>query len=105
MRHLITITVLSTLIFVGACGSPAPAPPAPTGGGKQVDPATAGAIAGRVSFSGAPPARETIRMNADPACMQAGGANQQSESAIVAADGSVENVFVYVKDALSDYSF
>jgi plastocyanin len=70
-----------------------------------VDPATAGAIAGRVTFVGTPPAPEAIRMNADPACLQTSGTSRTSDTVLVSPDGSLQNVFVYVKDAFSEYTF
>jgi hypothetical protein len=48
---------------------------------------------------------ETIRMKTDPACEQAAGGPNTSETAIIAPDGSLANVFVYVKEALDDYAF
>ncbi|HYN10201.1 MAG TPA: carboxypeptidase regulatory-like domain-containing protein [Vicinamibacterales bacterium] len=97
--------VVASLLLVSACSSPAPPPP-PSGGGKQVDQATAGAVTGRVTFDGQVPAAETIRMNTDQKCVQGAGPNPQSDAVLVAADGSLKNVFVYVKDGLdSAYSF
>ncbi len=80
--------------------------PSPSQGGKLVDPTTAGAIAGRVMFNGTPPARETIRMGTDQVCQQNAGPNPQSDAVIVADDGALKNVFVYIKDGLDpDYTF
>jgi plastocyanin len=108
MKTLTSLSLACALATFAACGStpaPGPAPAAtPAGAGKHVDPDTAGSVTGKATFKGTPPKAETIRMAADPACMAAGGANT-SESAIVAADGSVANVFVYVKDALDGYAF
>jgi plastocyanin len=39
---------------------------------NPVDPATAGAVTGKVSFMGTPPKAETISMSSDPRCMNAG---------------------------------
>ncbi len=108
MRPIVFFScALATLITVASCGS-APTPPAvKAGAGKHVDPATAGAITGHVSFEGAPPTVSTIRMGVvDPACVQAAGSNQTAgDAAIIAPDGSLGDVFVYVKDALDDYTF
>ena len=56
-------------------------------------------VSGKVSFSGAPPSREKIKMAADPVCLQ------QHKDAVLVEDvvvtnGGLQNVFVYVKDGL-----
>ena len=106
-KSLASISLFGALALSAACGStPAPAPAAAVapGAGKHVDPDTAGSVTGKVTFRGTPPKAETIRMAADPACAAAGVTNT-SETAIVAADGALANVFVYVKDALDGYTF
>jgi plastocyanin len=96
---------MSVAIFVAACGSK-PEAPAPTGGGKKVDPATAGAITGKISFEGTPPAPDTIRLGVDQACVQAAGASAKSDAVLVSAAGGLQNAFVYIKDGLDPaYSF
>jgi plastocyanin len=96
--------VVLALLFLSACSSPPPPPPA--GGGKQVDQATAGAVTGHVKFDGQAPPAETIRMYTDQKCVQGAGPNPQSDAVLVGADGSLKNVFVYIKDGLDPaYSF
>jgi hypothetical protein len=97
-------------VSVVACGggnkeTAAPAESAASGGGGQkVDPATAGDINGVVAFEGTAPKNEPIKMNADPVCVKENTTPQQQETYEV-ADGKLANVFVYVKDGLSAYSF
>jgi plastocyanin len=94
------------LLLGAACGSQATPPPAALAAGKQVDQATAGAITGRVVFEGTPPPIETIRMGTDQACVQGAGPNPQSDAVLIAGDGALQNVFVYVKDGLDPaYTF
>ncbi len=99
----VTLATLSA-----ACGSE-PAPPAPVagaGGGMAVDAATAGAVSGRATFSGTPPAAEILRMGTDAACIGPDGPDQPSDAVLVDATGGLANVFVYVKDGLdAKYSF
>jgi len=105
MASLIRVLVLVSFVLSSACGSsPAPAsPPAP--GGKTVDPATAGSVTGRVSFTGTVPPAEIIRMNTDRNCVQNAGPNPQSDALLV-ANGALQNVFVHVKDGLdASYTF
>jgi plastocyanin len=104
MRFLPIICSIAGLSLVISCTStPGPAPA--TGGGKHVDAATAGALTGRVTFEGTPPAPEALKMDADPACAENSGPNPKSDAVLV-KDGGLQNVFVYVKDGLDPtYSF
>jgi plastocyanin len=104
MRTLVC-TVFVAALAAAACGggqssSSTPAPAAPVT--NPVDPATAGAVAGKVTFMGTPPAAETISMSSDPRCMNPGA---KTEAVMVAGDGSLQNVFVYVKDGLGNLKF
>jgi plastocyanin len=63
-----------------------------------IDQSTTGAISGTVHFTGKAPAPMKIDMGFDPACaMSPRGENFSSP--IVAKDGKLANVFVYVKNA------
>jgi plastocyanin len=106
-RVLVPIPALVLLSATTACqSSSTPPPPAVTGGGKTVDAATAGSIAGRVTFTGTPPAPEMLKMASDPACVQASGPNVQSDAVLISADGALQNAFVYIKSGLDPaYSF
>ena len=63
---------------------------APTGGA---------AISGKVTLSGTAPAREKIKMAADPACMQQ-HPDVVLKQDVVANNGSLQYVLVYVKEGL-----
>jgi plastocyanin len=100
---------LTLAASVVACGggkeTAAPAETAAAaGGGQRVDPATAGEVNGVVAFEGTAPKNEPIKMNADPVCVKANTTPQEQETYVV-TDGKLANVFVYVKDGLSAYSF
>jgi plastocyanin len=107
MRHILSASCLLALgLAVANCGgTPAPPPAQHATPGKRVDPTTVGTIAGRVTFEGARPVLESIRMNADASCVQAAGPTAPNESAVIAADGGLQNVFVYIKDDFNDYTF
>ena len=77
-------------------------PPAPLV--SPVDAATAGNIVGRIAFEGPPPQAAVVRMDSDPNCVRP-GATVTDEAVVVADDGAVQNVFVYVKDGLGDLRF
>ncbi|MBI4263590.1 MAG: hypothetical protein HY657_04385 [Acidobacteria bacterium] len=97
----IALAAASAACGGGSTQSEAPAtPPAPLV--NPVDPATAGAIAGRVAFEGTAPKPAPIRMDSDPNC-QAGGATDQT--ILLGQGGALQNVFVYVKDGLGDLRF
>ena len=107
MRHLIPTALFALATSLAACSSPASAPPpaAAPATGKTADPATAGSVTGHVSFEGTRPAVEMIRMAMDPVCLQNAGTNVASDTVMIAADGSLQNVFVYVKDNFDGYTF
>ena len=72
----------------------------------QVDPATAGAITGKVSFEGTAPRMRRISMAAVPECegLHKGQA-VLSEQVVLNDDGTLSNVFVYIKGGLEGKSF
>lgn len=86
--------LLVSALVSSACGSdvrqPAPAR-TPTGG----------IIAGRVTLRGRAPAVEPLRMGFVPECMELAGSNPTSDTAVVANDGAIANVFVYIEDGLA----
>jgi plastocyanin len=97
------VLALAFVPGVAACG----------GGGQQpaaeqaapipnpVDPATAGAVAGAVTFEGTPPAPQRISMNSDPNCANPSAVTET----VVVNGGALQNVFLYVKDGLGDLRF
>lgn len=94
--------------LAAACGSNVADEPAArtTPAGKPVDAATAGTIAGTVTFTGTVPPPEILRMSTDKNCVQEGGPNPQSDALLVGAGGALRNAFVYVKDGLDPaYAF
>lgn len=91
-------------LLAAACGNTAPAAEAPVSSG--IDPATAAVVTGRVRFEGPAPAPETLRIDADRACVALSGSSQQpGESILLGENDALQNVFVYVKDGLGRRSF
>ena len=101
------LMVMVLAVGASACGggspeNPSPATTAPIA--NPVDAATAGNVAGRITFEGTPPKLGLVRMDSDPNCVQQGAA-ATDETVIVGDGGALQNVFVYVKDGLGDLRF
>jgi plastocyanin len=90
------------LLLLAACGSsPRPATDAEASlPVAQVDPATAGSISGRVLFTGARPAMPVIDMSSNPQCERQHHTPQKAETVVVNTNGTLRNVFVWIKDGL-----
>jgi len=123
MQNLFRVIAIGSLAFgLAACGggeSPptgtdaepaagteggAEAPAAPEGA-SAVDPATAGSISGKVTFSGSAPANEAIDMAGEADCASQYTSEPSQETYVVGGDGSLGNAFVYIKDGLGDMAF
>ena len=92
-------------LLAAACGggTTEQTPPAPAVTANPVDPATAGRVSGSITLEGTAPAPQPIRMDSDPYCVKAGGGTTQTH--VTGRDGTLQNVFVYVKDGLGDRHF
>lgn len=64
----------------------------------QVDPATLGTVAGKVTFDGAAPKFQAIKMSADAVCVSAHTGAVYPEDIVVNTDKTLKNVIVRVKD-------
>ena len=101
-NKLFFLVALAAAVAVVACGggtepaateAPAPAPAERAAGGSG------GSVAGTVTYANGDPDIE-IAMDADPVCIGLHSGPVHTEK-VVAADGSLANVFVYVKEGLS----
>jgi plastocyanin len=106
-KYRIVVAALAVASLAAGCGrgeeSGAPATPAASNA-PRVDASKAGAIAGRIVVQGAVPEGARVPMNSDPVCARAHPDGSPMD-AIVAQDGGLNNVFVYVKDGLGNYRF
>jgi plastocyanin len=71
----------------------------------KVDPGTAGVLKGTIRFVGRKPARKLIDMSGDPACAEAHHGKAYDESIVVNPNGTLANVFVYIKGGLEGKTF
>jgi hypothetical protein len=69
-------------------------------GAQPAAAAGSASIRGSVKFSGTAPAREKVKMDADPECKKQHPEAVLSEEVVVNDNGTLKNVFVYVKEGL-----
>lgn len=92
-------------IALAACGG-GDAEKASEGGAEgaaaapAVDPAQAATITGTVKFAGTAPANEKIDMSAEPTCAQKHSTPPVKQTVVANSNGTLKNVFVYVKEGL-----
>jgi plastocyanin len=71
----------------------------------KVDPSEAGSIHGKVQFTGKAPAAKRISMDAEEECKALHKTPVMEQKVVVAKDGGLANVFVYVKAGLEGKTF
>jgi predicted small lipoprotein YifL len=109
--RFLSLAVLTTMLLLAGCGTKkeAGAPEegaAPTQQpGVPVDQATVGEITGKVSFEGERPKLSVIHMDQDPVCVSKHSSPVHVEDGEVDENGTLPNVFVYVKEGAEKYAF
>lgn len=63
--------------------------------------AQASEVKGKIAFEGAAPAKTVLKADADPTCKTMHPDGIESDSVIVNSNGTLKNVFVYVKEGLA----
>lgn len=94
---------MAALVAAGCGAQDAAPPPAPPVTDNPVDPATAGSITGTVVLNGRAPAGDPINMASDPYCD--GQPKSVTAEYVAGTGGTLQNVFVYVKDGLGNRRF
>ena len=109
---LFRLPLLGVLLFVAACGGGGGSGGGGGGGGGggptptfPVDLATAATITGKVMFKGTAPKNAPILMDAEPVCKDKYPNGAFEETVLVNDNGTLQNVFVYVKDGLGGLKF
>jgi len=98
------------LILVSSCGKKEE-PAAPVAQNTEesaqsatVDPATSGEIKGVILFEGEAPPRKELPVKGNPECSVLAHGSILSED-LLAKDGKLANVFIYVKEGLENFKF
>jgi plastocyanin len=71
----------------------------------KVDQDTAGTLEGTIQFTGRKPPRQPIDMSSEPACVEAHHGKAFDEPVAVNPNGTLANVFVYIKSGLEGKIF
>ena len=71
----------------------------------EVDPATAGAVEGKIVFTGKAPARKKVDFSEDPNCGKLQKGEFFNDTVAINKNGTLANVFVYVKTGLEGKKF
>jgi plastocyanin len=112
MKSKTLLALCCALALLSACSespkkeagaNPKSAPPAPSY--FKVDPATTGTLTGVIKFTGTKPAPKLIDMSEDPACVEAHHGKAYDESLVVNPNGTLANVFIYLKSGLEGKTF
>ncbi len=82
-----------------------PAGPASQTAATPIDQATVGSVTGKVSFEGAKPKLAVIHMDQDQVCVSKHSSPVHVEDGEVNDNGTLPNVFVYVKEGADKYTF
>jgi len=111
LRKVYLLMCLGMAVILVACGGGGGGGSAGGDGGggggavTAVDPATAGKITGKVAFEGTAPEPEAIDMEAEPTCKEQYPDGVTTEKVVVNDNGTLANVFVYVKSGLEGKTF
>ena len=108
MRKTVVAMSLLGLLMMSGCGGSsekAGKPPETTAGGAPgltPDAANGATVSGKINFTGPKPVLREIDMSANPACQKIHPKPVPSEEVIVNSDGTLANVFVWVKSGVPE---
>jgi hypothetical protein len=109
-QSMIWLSILFTAILMAGCSKKEETtePPAETASqpaATPIDQATVGTVSGKVSLTGAKPKLAVIHMDQDPVCVGKHSGPVHVEDGEVNDNGTLPNVFVYVKEGADKYTF
>ena len=102
------LAAVALLTVVGCGGGPETAEPEAPAAGEEyfkIDPATAAGVSGKVNFEGKTPKPVRINMSAEPDCKKLHTATVHAQQVVVNENGTLQNVFVWVKTGLEGKKF
>jgi plastocyanin/predicted small lipoprotein YifL len=104
------MAIAVAVFFMAGCGSqePQPTEQAEAPAEQQatpIDQSTVGSVSGKISFEGTKPKLARILMDQDPVCVQKHSGPVYAEDGMVNDNGTLPNVFVYVKSGAEKYNF
>ena len=101
------VTLLAVGCGGGGDGAAGESSAAADGGAAApvIDEATAATISGSVTFSGTAPASAEIDMSEESVCADKYESTPYAQNVVVNDNGTLRNVFVYVKEGLGDMTF
>ncbi len=107
LRGVIAPTLM--LLVMAGCGGGDGGGSGGGGGGaaveNPVDAATSGNIAGSIVFEGTAPGMDAIDMSSESVCAAKHASTPMIEEVVVNGNGTLANVFVYVKEGLESLQF
>jgi plastocyanin len=96
---------MAAVAMLAGCSRPKPTPVAAEPVYFKVDPLTAGVVTGKVLFTGKAPAAKRVDMEEDPQCNKLHKGAVLDRPVAVNKNGTLANVFVYVKGGLEGKKF
>lgn len=115
LRKLSYFAFSFLLLILVACGggekeeateTETPEAGAPAAGGNVYDASQAtSTVSGKISYDGAKPKLVKLQMSADPVCMKAHTAPVLEQTVQVNDNGTLKDVFVYVKEGADKWTF
>jgi len=109
LRGFVAPTLM--LLVMAGCGGGDGGGSSSSGGGggaameNPVDAATAGNITGSIMFEGDAPSMDAIDMSAESVCAAKHSSTPMIQEVVVNGNGTLANVFVYVKEGLENLQF
>jgi hypothetical protein len=109
-RLFLLFATMATLSLLTACGgkkteTTTEETTTPTEQVTPIDQSTVGQVTGTVKFEGGKPKLTRIMMDQDPVCVKKHSGPVYTEDGEVNSNGTLPNVFVYVKEGADKYSF
>jgi len=108
-KFFLSLSVLALVLWVSCEGKKTEVPESPSetpaGATTPIDQSTVGSISGKITFEGTKAKLAVIHMDQDPVCVQKHSSPVSVEDGAVNANGTLPNVFVYVKEGAEKYSF